>query len=312
MTGGAEPELDQTAKPSSSGTGVKPVRKGSRVVRRDQSAPQPAETAKREAKRQDSWEDQLFFGRLRRHMKWVFAFLAAAFAIGFVVFGVGTGGGGIGDVLDDLFGRNDPAQLQSVQEAKQRVSESPTDPEALLALASAYRATGQPRLQAETLERVVVIRPDDGLALTQLGRAWFTAGDSTTQQAGEVAQLRTTPITSDLCTFPGTSGLIGAICDDPVDQAMSSATSQRVQELLDEAKGLYGRAADSFEKLTVALPDEPSSWLFLASAAREAGDSDAQLAAYEEFLKRFPDDTNAPQIKEIVDQLKATNDTVVG
>ena len=245
-------------------------------------------------------------------MKWVFAFLAAAFAIGFVVFGVGTGGGGIGDVLDDLFGRNDPVQLQSVQEAKQRVAESPNDPEALLALASAYRATGQPRLQAETLERVVVIRPDDGQTLAQLGRAWFTAGDTATQQAGETAQLRTTPITSDLCTFPGSSGLIGAVCDDPVDQAMSSATSQRVQELLDEAKGLYGRAADSFEKLTVVKPDEATSWLFLASAAREAGDSDAQLAAYEEFLKRFPDDTNAPQIKEIVDQLKNTNDTVVG
>ncbi len=245
-------------------------------------------------------------------MKWVFAFLAAAFAIGFVVFGVGTGGGGIGDVLDDLFGSNDPAQLQSVQEAKQRVTESPNDPEALLALASAYRASGQPRLQAETLEKVVAIRPDDAQALTQLGRAWFTAGESVTQQAGEVAQLRTTPITSDLCTFPGTSGLVGAVCDDPVDQAMSSATSQRVQQFVDEAQGLYGRAAGSFEQLTAVMPDEPTSWLFLASAAREAGDFAAQLAAYEEFLKRFPDDTNAPQIKEIVDQLKASDDTVVG
>ena len=194
LTGGAEPESDQTAKPSSSGTGVKPVRKGSRVVRRDQSAPQPAETAKRRRSVRTAGRISSSSDRLRRHMKWVFlpssrwpsrsASSSSASAPGAV---------GSATCSDDLFGRNDPAQLQSVQEAKKRVAESPNDPEALLALASAYRATGQPRLQAETLERVVVIRPDDGLALTQLGRAWFTAGDSTTQQAGEVAQLRTTP-----------------------------------------------------------------------------------------------------------------------
>ena len=46
-------------------------------------------------------EKTMFFPKLRRQAKWVFVFLALVFALGFVVFGVGSGGG-IG--LGDLFG----------------------------------------------------------------------------------------------------------------------------------------------------------------------------------------------------------------
>ncbi len=44
-------------------------------------------------------EDTMFFPKLRRNAKWVFLFLALVFALGFVGFGVGAGGVGIGDVL---------------------------------------------------------------------------------------------------------------------------------------------------------------------------------------------------------------------
>ena len=46
-----------------------------------------------------SAEDLMFFPKLRRRAKWVFAFLALAFGIGFVAFGVGTGvsGTSLGD-----------------------------------------------------------------------------------------------------------------------------------------------------------------------------------------------------------------------
>ena len=41
----------------------------------------------------------MFFPRLRRHAKWMFVLLAVFFAGGFVIFGVGAGGTGIGDIL---------------------------------------------------------------------------------------------------------------------------------------------------------------------------------------------------------------------
>jgi hypothetical protein len=62
-------------------------------------------TAKPE-KKKVSYEDQLFFSRLRRRSKWVFAFLAGVFALSFVALGVGTGVSGTSvGILADVFGR---------------------------------------------------------------------------------------------------------------------------------------------------------------------------------------------------------------
>ena len=53
-----------------------------------------------------SAEDLMFFPKLRRKAKWVFAFIALAFGLSFVVAGVGSGfGSGIGDYLSELFNR---------------------------------------------------------------------------------------------------------------------------------------------------------------------------------------------------------------
>ena len=51
-------------------------------------------------------ESQLFFTRIRRRAKWVFVFLAIVFVGSFVLFGVGSGSGGLGDLLNggSIFG----------------------------------------------------------------------------------------------------------------------------------------------------------------------------------------------------------------
>jgi tetratricopeptide (TPR) repeat protein len=232
--------------------------------------------------------------------------------VGFVVFGVGTGTGGVGDFLGDLFGSNDGAEIQSVDEARQQVEENPEDADALLALAAAYRTTQQPQLQAETLERYLELRPDDADAVSQLGRAYYTAAEAKVAEASTVGALNEAPLTSDLCTFPGSSGIIGAICDDPIDQAVASASSQRAAEIFGQSDELYAQSVAAFQRLTEPRPDSAASWLFLGNAAQAAGDPEAQLAAFEEFLTRFPDDPNAEEIQNIVDQLKESDDTLVG
>ena len=55
--------------------------------------------ARRRGTTAPSIEDTMFFPRLRRHAKWMFVFLALVFGLGFVVFGVGAGGTGIGDIF---------------------------------------------------------------------------------------------------------------------------------------------------------------------------------------------------------------------
>ena len=50
-----------------------------------------------------SYEDEMFFVRLRRHAKWMFVFLALVFGLGFVIFGIGSDQGtGVGDLFRDL------------------------------------------------------------------------------------------------------------------------------------------------------------------------------------------------------------------
>ncbi len=59
----------------------------------------------------------MFFPKLRRQAKWMFVFLALAFGIGFVAFGIGgTGGSGI----SDLFQRSDKLDQRPIGRATHR------------------------------------------------------------------------------------------------------------------------------------------------------------------------------------------------
>ena len=58
--------------------------------------------------------------RLRRHAKWVFVFLALVFALSFVLFGVGSGSTGIGDVLQNFFSGTQRAAARRSRLARRR------------------------------------------------------------------------------------------------------------------------------------------------------------------------------------------------
>ncbi|MDX6507756.1 MAG: hypothetical protein QOG06_2400, partial [Gaiellaceae bacterium] len=53
--------------------------------------PRPKPEPRRKKPAAPSWEEQLFFSRLRRHAKVIYVLLALVFALGFVVLGVGSG-----------------------------------------------------------------------------------------------------------------------------------------------------------------------------------------------------------------------------
>ena len=73
-----------------------------------------------------SIEDTMFFPRLRRHAKWMFVFLALVFGLGFVVFGVGAGGTGVGDIFRD----SNSSTAQSVSDARKETEQRPRDAQA--------------------------------------------------------------------------------------------------------------------------------------------------------------------------------------
>ena len=71
-----------------------------------------------------SIEDTMFFPRLRRHAKWMFVFLAVALGGGFVLFGVGAGGTGVGDILR---GGGASSGVPSISSSEKKTEQDPTE-----------------------------------------------------------------------------------------------------------------------------------------------------------------------------------------
>ena len=64
----------------------------------------------------------MFFPRLRRHAKWMFVFLAIALGGGFVIFGVGAGGTGVGDIFR---GNGGTSGVPSISKAREQTEKTP-------------------------------------------------------------------------------------------------------------------------------------------------------------------------------------------
>ena len=88
-----------------------------------------------------SWEDQLFFARLRRHTKWMFVLLALVFGVGFVAFGVGSGSTGISDIFrNGLFGGGGSSGVSGrIKDDQKKIRTNPNNIEAYRDLATLYQ-----------------------------------------------------------------------------------------------------------------------------------------------------------------------------
>ena len=119
-----------------------------------------AVAASRSAKRSTapSIEDTMFFPRLRRHAKWMFVFLAVALGGGFVLFGVGAGGTGVGDILR---GGGGSSGVPSVSNAQKKTEKNPKDVAAWRELSTALQTDGQTDQAIAAQKQVVVLAPKE-------------------------------------------------------------------------------------------------------------------------------------------------------
>ena len=245
----------------------------------------------------------MFFPRLRRRAKWVFVLLAASFGIGFVAFGVGTGvqGTSIGDVLRNIFGGSGPSG-PSVDDAQKKLAKNPKDTTALLELASAYQVKGDTDGAIGALERYRALRPKDLDPLKQLAVNYALKAGQVERQAATVQAQEQTQLFGQTFGPPATTPLGKALSDDPIALALRQQASQRLSATGQEIQRAYRRVADVYAQLTLLEPVEPANFLQLGLASQNAGDTKSAVAAYKQFLKLSPDDTQAPFVKA---QLKA-------
>ena len=245
-------------------------------------------------------EDTMFFPRLRRHAKWMFVALALVFGVGFVAFGIGAGGTGIGDILRDGGGGGDSLSVSGARKATQ---ENPNDAQAWRDLSTAYQAEGDTDGAIVALNRYADLKPKDADALRELGGLYLTKGGEKQQEA-QIAQLRAVYFGGSTQFAPELVVKGQTVGGDPIANALEQEAGKRVSELLSQARQSYADAVGTYRQLVAITPKDPSVQLELAQAAEQAFDTATAIQAYEEFLRLAPDDPNAELVKQQLKRLK--------
>ena len=260
---------------------------------------------KRKSKPAPSWEDQLFFSRLRRHAKVVYVLLAVIFAGGFVFLGVGSGSGGIGDLLQgNFFGNGGSSTSSQISDKQKAIRQHPRDVNLYLDLAGLYQTDNKESQALAALQNAQKIAPRNVDLMNRI------AGIYSAQAAREADRYNTllTAYGQNAASPPGvdTSTELGqAITSDPYTQGLQ----RQLNEAYTKVTGSYTKAESVYRQAATAAKGtsgEPTALLQWASAATSANDVNGAITAYERFLKIAPDDTNAPTVRQTLAQLKAS------
>jgi tetratricopeptide (TPR) repeat protein len=256
--------------------------------------------ARRRASTSPTIEDTMFFPRLRRHAKWMFVLLALFFAFGFVLFGVGAGGVGVGDIFKGSGG----AGVESVSNARKKTEERPKDASAWRDLATALQTEGDTRGAIAALDTAIELAPRDSSAYRELASLHLTLA-SERQRDAQLAQA-TAIYRAPSLNFPSLLGPSGqAVVQDPIAAGVTAEMSGQVSEALQDAGAQAAQAVDAYKRLAALEPNDPNTQLELAQAAQQTGDTTTAIAAYEKFLKLAPDDPSATVVREQLKQLRS-------
>jgi tetratricopeptide (TPR) repeat protein len=264
----------------------------------------PPEEPKRKKKAAPTWEEQLFFSRLRRHAKVMYVLLAVVFAAGFVVLGVGSGSTGIGDLLQGkLFGGGGSSTSSQIGSKQKAIARSPKDVSLYLDLAGLYQADQKESQALTTLRRAEKIAPKNVDILNRLALIY----SSRAGRARSVAEDAQILYLSNTTAPPGldTNSPLGqALASDPYSNALRSKASEAYSKMVTA----YSAAEKAYRRVvttTKGTSEEAGAQLQLASAAQTAGDIPTAVTAYERFLKIAPNDPNAAAVRQTLTQLKA-------
>jgi tetratricopeptide (TPR) repeat protein len=251
-----------------------------------------------------SIEDQLFFTRIRLHAKWVFVLLILAFLGGFVLFGVGSGSSGLGDLLNGswIFGSgNSGSTTPGVKKAQGLVKANPKSADAFRALSTAYQSAGKPDSAIAPLTTYTQLKPKDTDALLELAALYSGKAQRLTRQAQiKQAYPLLTPGTPFL---PDTNIELGrALSTDQSVSAVQCTESTRVSDLYTQVNSAYASQVAVYKRLVALDPTDASLLVQLGQAQQQTGDTAGAIASYKKFLKLAPDD---PSAGAVATQLKS-------
>ena len=247
----------------------------------------------------------MFFPRLRKQAKWMFVFLALAFAVGFVVFNVGSGGGGtgIGDLLLTPGGAG--VDQVSAGEARDRIEKNPNDVQAYRDLATALVSDGDTAGAISALEEYTGRRPRDVDAKRELAGLYLGRADRLSDQAYAVQLEASVALPGAAFAPPNSTQLGQGLGQDPITEAVQTRLNERLNDLYTRMQTEYRLALSVYADIARLRPRDEAIQLEIAQAAESASDTQAAIAAYERFLELAPENPNAPAIRDRIKQLRS-------
>jgi tetratricopeptide (TPR) repeat protein len=233
----------------------------------------------------------LFFVRLRRHQKWVYAVLAVVFGLSFVLVGVGSGAnGGLSQLFTGIFSGS--GGNSSVSKAQNLIKTDPA--KGYQALATAYESNGDNAQAIAALKHYLTIRKTDAATWAALGGLELTQGSQLSSEYSAEAQNAQSADPSAPFQPGGTLGTaIGA--NTAYQQAAQNASS-KATKLYTNATTSLGAAVDAYKKASTLQPHNSDYLRELANAAASSGDSTTAITALHRYLKLNP---NSPLRKQI-------------
>lgn len=245
-------------------------------------------------------EQTMFFPMLRRQAKWVFVLLVIVFGLGFVIFGVGSGGGiGLGDLFS---GSSGTSKQVSASEAQKKIAANRKDAKAWKELASALETEGRLGGAIAAWTQYTKLRPKNTDALATLGGLYARKANGL-QTKVQSAQVQAQEASAgSLFQLTLNSPKNQPVISPPViNQTISTRATSRLQTLFAKMQGAWTNAETVYKKLAARTKDAQTV-LQLGQVAQQAGDTTTAISAYKRFIKLAPDDPTVPLVRQ---QLKA-------
>ena len=221
------------------------------------------------------------------------------FILSTVLLGVGTGFGGLQDILSSQSGGG-----VSADDARAAIRENPNDAQAYRDLSVALQADGKLDEAIPPLARYVRMSPNDTDARRELAGLYLRA-DVWRRQA-QIAQIQIqNEAPGQTFQPPGDSKIGQALPQDQITSALTTTLNAQLNEALTKMQTAYTNAVGVYKQLAKAQPQDATVQFELAQAAEAASDLPSAIAAYKRFLKLAPEDQSAAAVRERIKQLEA-------
>lgn len=270
------------------------------VTAKQQAAKAQAKATRPRGKRRHSGggnpNQELFFVRLRRHQKWVYAVLAVVFGLSFVLVGVGSGaGGGLSQLFTGIFSGSGGS---SISKAQDLVKKDPA--KGYQALATAYETNGNNAQAANALKSYLKLKPSDAATWASLGGLELSQGSRYATQYSTASQ--NAQLADPSAPFQPAGTLGTAIGPNTTYQQASQNASTNATKLYTKATTSLSGAVTAYQKASKLKPRNSTYLQELANAAANSGNSTAAVAALTKYLKLNP---NSPLRSQIEHEIKS-------